>query len=261
MWGMGMNMGKMVSVAVGALLLGVMIGSFASRGKVRRLEKEVESLRGELARTRRAPANAYAAGLAGLMASSASFHSAETRAGTGKDANALGPTTPNPEDEGKMEPPPFVADEADGRPDDAFNRLDERSFGDEESRAFVAAWKLQAAQARVAFIEQARLDDDQQAAMEAVIEDLNRDIADVVDAALEDLDPAEPPEMRDMVEIMMAFGDVYLDTDDALREFLSDEQMAKAMASHFDIFSQIDPEVLVPLIEGMQEASVSSSSE
>jgi len=242
--------GKLVVVALGGILLGFLGGSWTSRSASLELELELKEAQAALkASQRKARSNLPMAMGLELMQKNLAASSLQDGSGTDlarqpKAGLTLPPDANDPEDE-------MVQDSA---PSEALETDDQRQEEAERFDMMAGAWRLRAAQGRANFAENAHLSDEQQIALEDTTEEMNARVREVVTEALETIDFSREPEVRDLVDLAVTMGEVYQDTDDELREFIRPEQMASALESDFDIFSQIDPDVMMPLLQQLEQA-------
>lgn len=228
--------GKTGIVAITAVLLGFLAGTWSGRGSTRTLQEELERTQAELeaAKKKAQSSTPLAFGLQTLLNRRGSEPQVDLDAGSRPSAEATAPPEGG-EPVGETAPP----------------RLGGTAADSEERRKAVetvtATWRLRATQARASFIEAADLSTEQQAALQKTVDHLNQEVKAVVEQQMERID-FEKPEVRDMVDLGVALGAVYQDVDDELRQNLNEEQMGKALEAQFDIFSQVDPDIVAPLM-------------
>lgn len=225
-------------VAVGALLLGVLIGSFAGRSSTRSLEDELAQVRAELKESKEKSSNTGTV-LAGVLRDtlqnrrlnegsvSTEVEGASAGGGATPSASASPGTTPGVQ-LARTEP----------------NSEERKQMLD----TLAGTWRLRSTQAKASFLEAANLTDEQKAGFQAVTEQLNEAVKAVIKERMEDGALKNPPESRDMVELMVQMGEVYIDTDDHLKQVLTPEQLGIARDQGFEMMSQVDPEVMMPLL-------------
>lgn len=234
----GSSRGSGWMMGLGGLLLGILIGTFTAKSSSHGLEVALAEARAELKEAKKnanAPGPALARSLRDMM---------EARG-----------TADAPRSEAKSEDKTVEASPAPGatatpagqvRPirDSAPNTEERKKMLD----TMAATWRMRSAQAKASFLEAADLNPEQRAGMDKVVEELNAAVKNVVTEALASGKFKEKPESRDVVDMMVNMGEVYLQTDDHLRQVLTPEQLAVASDQSFDVMSQVDPEVVMPLL-------------
>ena len=83
---------------------------------------------------------------------------------------------------------------------------------------------------------------------------MNEEVGALVEETLEAWGEGGPLQVRDAVDFGVALGSIYQEADDELRQVLTEEQYARALEADFDVFSQLDPDVVLPLVERMARA-------
>jgi hypothetical protein len=234
-----MASGKTGILTIAALLIGFLGGSWLGRGSTRDLEEQLAQVRAELEAAKKQAQSAapLAMGLQTLLRSN------PQPAARPAAAEASGSSTAAPE-----------APAATAEPDDEAPgpRLSETAPNSEERKKMLetasATWRLRATQARAAFVQKAGLNDDQQAGLQKTVDHMNEAVKAALQQAMEHIDFEKPLERRDLVDLGVTMGGVYQDIDDELRQVLTEEQVAQLNQSDFDIFSQVDPDVVMPLL-------------
>jgi len=234
----GSSRGSGWMMGLGGLLLGILIGTFTAKSSSHSLEVALAEAREELKEAKKnanAPGNALARGLREMM---------EVRGNA--DASKPEDKSDGKAVEASPAPGTTAAPEGQVRPirDSAPNSEDRKKMLD----TMAATWRLRSTQAKASFLEAADLNPEQRAGMDKVVEELNAAVKNVVNEALASGKFKEKPESRDVVDMMVNMGEVYLQTDDHLRQVLTPEQLAVASEQNFDVMSQVDPEVVMPLL-------------
>ncbi|MFM7201311.1 MAG: hypothetical protein ACKO6N_11015 [Myxococcota bacterium] len=246
--------GNTVLVAVVALLVGVLVGSFASRSSLRAVEQELAQVK---ARLEKAESNAQAPGMALAMGLRSMMQPRAPQSGGPAEAIESSTATPvagSPAAEvlpAGSPPPGLQLVRSEPNTEDRKKAVD----------AITAAWRLRAAQSRAAFFEAAEVSPEQQQALEPVLAQMNAAVKTVVDEALAKGAFKGEPQPRDFVELGVQLGEVYLDTDEDVRGVLTSEQLSKGVESGFDIFTQISPETMSPLLMQLENRDQVSTSE
>jgi len=233
-----------VLVAVGALLAGVLIGNWSGRSGAHELQTQLDKVQAELdAEKKRSQSGLpLAMGLRSLMGAPERSEEVERippspqSPSSGEDKAASTP--------GDAEDPDAAARPEDVRPQDRKEALETAA----------ATWRLRSVQERTAFIERARLSEEQQASLKKVTDQLNQDVKGVLQQAMERIDFSKRPQTRDMVDLGVSLGEIYQDSDDELRHFLTEDQLGVAQEAEFDIVSQIDPDMLMPFLLRAEQA-------
>jgi hypothetical protein len=239
----------MKTVLVGALtlLLGLVLGGLAPRAELRRARKELAEAK-EAAAASSGGGLLPALGLGGLAA-------ARDRAQA--DARQRVPRFNPPEKTDPSEPsaaPPGRGGPGDGG-DGGGRRL--RLFGEdgEGFAAAKAAADLRAAQFREAFVAEARLSPEGQAALDATIKNMNGEFARAASEIAETLaSKGKAITPRDMADVGVRLLDVYRRADDQLKAGLDDGGRAALDKTRFDALTQIDMEAFRKLAQTMENA-------
>lgn len=234
-----MSRNRSILATLGGAAVGILIGSFTARTDTRALEEELETTKKALAKAQedaRSPGAALAAGLRTMLnAPSAARRAPATADVSTPDADS----TASPAPDAGAVPTPLVR----------FVKSAPNSPERKEAIDTLAAtWRARAAQAKAGFFEQAELKDEQLPAFQGVIDHMNSSVKALVDEALESGALHSPPEQREVVSLLVELGEVYLDVDTRLRDVLTPEQQAKVTESRFELFSQVDPDVVMPLM-------------
>ncbi len=232
-----MGIGKTGIWVAAAAVAGFVAGAAMTRASYQPLEAELAEARRQLeeaekSRTQRL-AGPLGVGLEALVASS-------RRAGSRRAEGPEEPPMATPASaEGTQSPAPAMAEGP-------------TPEGEERLALIVETWRLRSAQARAAAIEAADLDDLEVEALDSLIDDLNAEVGRLTSETLERWDAKEDLEVRDLVDFAVDMGLLYQDIDNQLRDLFTKEQYAQAREARFDIFSQIDPDNLLPLLERLR---------
>jgi hypothetical protein len=240
----------MKTVLVGALtlLLGLFLGGLGPRAELRRTRTELAQAREEASRSAGAGLPA-ALGLAGLAA-------ARDRAQA--EARQRVPRFNPPE---KSETPEPATSEREPRPGDGEGRRRRfRMFGDGDGFAAAkAAADLRAAQFRAAFVAEARLDPQQQNALDVTINTMNAELAKAAGEIAESVAAkGKRVTPRDMADVGVRLLDIYRRADDSLKGGLDEAGRAAIDKTGFDALTQIDMEAFRKLAETMEAAEVAT---
>lgn len=246
--------GNTLLVAVVALCVGGLVGSFASRSSIRALEQELAQVKAKL---EKAEAGAQAPGMALAMGLRSMMQPRERGGGPSPAqpetaAPALAEASPALEVLPETSPPPGLQ----------MVRSDPNS--EERKKAvetLTSAWRLRSAQAKASFFEAAEVTEEQQKALEPVLAEMNAAVKTVVDEALAKGAFKGEPQPRDFVELGVQLGEVYLDSDEDVRGVLTPEQLSKGYDTGFDIFTQISPETMTPLLMQLENRERATLSE
>jgi hypothetical protein len=222
-------MGKLIVVAALALVAGIFIGGVGPRAELARTRTELELAR-SASRGGGASALPFALGLGGLVA-------AQNQARERAQAAPAPPRFQQPPEH----PAPGEARAAEvpggeGAGDDGGNPLG----GPEVFAAARTAAALRAAQYREAFFHKAQLSREAQAAVNATVADMNRELAAAtkeLTAALGDRPKVSP---RDMADVGARVLDIYRRSDDRFKSGLDDHGRAAVEKTDFDLLTQID---------------------
>lgn len=239
----GASRGAVWIVGLAGLMLGVLVGSFLGRSSTHSLEVELANTRKELEEAKKnamAPGSALAQGLRRMLTARGPEAGDRSEVKVEADAKAVAAgdgASPTPSANGDT---PRVHPIRDSAP----NSEERKKMLD----TLAGTWRLRSTQAKASFLEAADLNAEQKAGMNKVVAELNVAVKSVVEEALASGKFKEKPESRDVVDMMVSMGEVYLQTDEHLRQVLNQEQMATASEQGFDIMSQVDPEVVMPLL-------------
>lgn len=219
---------KTVVVGALALLLGVFFGSLGPRAEARKLRKELEVARAEAdeAQARPIPMLPMLPGFAG-------------------DRDPLPPP--------RFAEPARASDSPAADARDAGTR-DGRFFSSDAFAVAKTAADARAAQFRAAFVEDARLTADEQAALTRVVDDLNRDVAKAAEELAKELrEKNRRLATREMADVASRLLDVYRRSDDRLQATLDEEARAAATRTGFDVLTQIDLAAMKSLGEVVEQ--------
>jgi hypothetical protein len=213
----------LVAVAL-ALLVGIFVGGVGPRAELRRANQQLERARAELARGG-GPSLPLALGMGSLLA--------------GRDrARAGGAAAPVPR---FVTPPPGEANDATHAGDRATAAEGAAARRPEDALAAArTAADLRAAQYRAAFLEQAGLSREAQAALDDSIAGMNRELGRVAGEAARALEARSKLSPRDMADIGARVLEVYRQADDRWKAGLDARARAALESTDFDLMTQID---------------------
>ncbi len=237
--------GDMKTVLVGALtlLLGLFLGGLAPRAELRRTHQELTEAREAAAS--RGSGLLPALGLGGLAAARERAQADARRVPRFNPPERSEPAEPAVPTPAEVTPPP-----AEGRP---------RMFGGdgEGFAAAKAAADLRATQFREAFVNEAGLSPEREAALDATIKTMNDELARAASEIAETLGKkGKPITPRDMADVGVRLLDIYRRTDDAVKAGLDDNGRAAMEKTRFDALTQIDMEAFRKLAETMEGAEI-----
>jgi hypothetical protein len=244
-------MARTIVIAAAALLLGIFVGGIGPRREVTVVKQELTEAKAA-ARGGSSAAASFALGLGSLMAAQERAREQATR--------APGFNPPPPEEaaarrrEEQPRPARAGADagvEVRGGP---FGLGDEASF-----KAAAAAADLRAAQYRAAFLEEANLSPEQQAAFEDSIARMNQELAQAANEVATTLGArATKLGPRDMADVGARALDIYRRADDKFKAGLDDRGRAAVEKTDFDILTQVDLGGMRRLAETVEQLGVST---
>ncbi len=240
-----MGSGKTGIWVAASLVFGFVAGAMVTRASYHDLEQELARVREERDQARQKEGQRLAAPMAsGLRA----WLENPSRKAPGQGQRGAGQ---KPAREPVPSESSAVAETASPLPVTGDRRDENRDADSVEERLALATdtWRLRSAQARAGFLEAVHPDEDQVAALDALVERMNEEVQAVVEEALESWDPESGIERRDVVDLGVALGSVYQEVDDEWRQVLTEEQYERARDVDFDVFTQLDPEVMLPLME------------
>lgn len=208
--------------AVVALVVGIVLGAWQPRGELLAMRAELDEMRAVAAKPCRTDA---AASIRSLL----QVDPEDLRA-------ARDDGEPTEEGAVTAEPVPDAPDaplDAEGAaPPDG-----EAPATPEEARAAArAALDARRSQARAALLEQADLGDDEAAAVDAAVDEMNRELKAEIDAFVDEAVANGEIDRRAMMEFAAGALDVYIAADDRFRE-----------AVPADVYGEIDPSAVDPL--------------
>lgn len=233
--------GKSVLLLVGGLLVGYLAGSYTSSSRLHPLEVELQQTKAALEKEKRQRAPfGLPLGLPSLLRQSS--------------ANDDAPPSASEESSAAAVPVASVAPLAEKAPP-AHSQEDRRA----RMRLAAETWDLRRTQARTAFLEKVAPDEEQAQAFEALVDSLNKDIHALVKETLEHLPKEDEPRTRDAVDFGVALGAIYQDADDQLHQMLTESQLPALEETEFDVFSQIDPQSVMPLVEHLEQMRPAAS--
>ncbi len=237
-----MSAGRSGFFVLGGLVAGFLAGALVTRSAQHQVEQELERAREELQALRKAQEERLAGGMAlGLR----TLLQPESRARVPVASRPQEPT-PGPSQPAEPVARPLVSNDR-----STARTHDRESDQDLDERMAWAAdtWKLRSTQARAALVDAADLDPEQEEALDALVGRMNQDLEALVEDTLDAWGDRGRIEPREVVDFGVALGTIYQDADDELRQVLTEEQYASALEADFDVFTQIDPEVILPLVE------------
>jgi hypothetical protein len=224
-----------------ALLVGLFLGGLAPRAELRRTHKALAAAREEAARASRGLALPLAMGVGGLVAAA---ERAREAGEAGEPARRRppwfvpGPATDEP---GQGQDPSSQGRDGGSGAPDAGRRRRFRLSDDESFASAKAAADLRASQFRNAFLEQARMSPDKQAAFEDGIKRMNDDLGKAAEEMAESLrTKGQRLTPRDMADVGVKILDIYRSADDRFKGGLDDAGRAAAESTRFDVLTQID---------------------
>jgi hypothetical protein len=226
---------KTVLAAALALLAGLFLGGIGPRAELRRTQKSLEEAR----------AAARASSSAALPL-----------------ALALGPLAAARE-RAQAPVPHFVIPDggaqADQRPRKRRSLFGGPDGGTEEFAQAKAAMDLRATQFKVAFSEEARLGPEREAALDGVIDTMNKELAragEEIAKSLRERPEGQRLRPREVVDIGARMMDIYRRADDAFTASLDDAAKAARDRTQFDLLSQVDLNAFRGLGETIQRVGV-----
>lgn len=210
-------------LVVGALVMGLVVGSWQPRGEVLRLRDEIDGYRAKVRACNRGTA---AEGIRELLRAEAPAEEEPRREGRRR-------SKPRAEVEAPSEAPVAEAPAEAGAPSPA-----------EAADAAAAALDARAAQARAALLEQADPDDAQLAAVDAAIDEMNRQLKAQVDAFVETALGSGDFDRRELMDFAAESLDVVIEADDRIRDALGPEAYAAVDDQAVDPFSYVSGDTL-----------------
>jgi len=245
-------MARTIVIAAAALLLGLFVGGIGPRREVTVVKQELTEAKAAAARGGSAAAASFALGLGSLMAAQEQAREQASR------APRFNP--PPPEEmavrRAEEQPRPGRA----GADAGAEVRRGPFGLGDEATfKAATAAADLRAAQYRAAFLEEANLSPEQQAAFEDSIARMNAELAQAANEVAATLGArAKKLVPRDMADVGARALDIYRRADDKFKAGLDDQGRAAVEKTDFDILTQVDLGGLRRLAETVDQLGVST---
>lgn len=222
--------------AVIALVVGIVLGALQPRGELLALREELDTVRAKGAQ----PCRGGAADSIRSILRAAPQEMAERR---NEEEDEPSPDDPSPDDV------PATPDaQADGAPDAAAARS-----AAEVEDAMVTAMDARRAQALQALTEQGDLGDDEVAAVNAAMDQMNREIKAEVDAFVADAVQNGSIDRRDILDFGAEALDIVIAADDRMRAALPEDVYADVDDAAVDPFSYISGESLTALtrLEGI----------
>jgi hypothetical protein len=215
--------------AVVALVVGIVLGAWQPRGELLAIRSDMDALKAERAKPCRTSA------------------ASNIRALLHADGDALGHA------DAKPEPDEPAEDAAEGDDTDVPGAPPDTDAPPAAPRMtpedVTAALDARRAQARAALVEQADLDDEQMAAVDAAMDEMNRELAvqvgTFVDAAVSEGDI----DRRSMMDLASGALDAVIDADDKMRTILPADVYAEIDDSAVDPFSYISADTLDALVK------------
>lgn len=209
---------RFLLVAV-ALALGIVLGAWQPRNELRELRAEADALRAELARSGRGQA---ISGVQSLLQDGLTHR--ERPEPTPKDApSEAAPEAPDPTDEAAAPPEEALPEEA---PADLA----------QTQAAMEEMLEARRAQALAALTEQADLDEQQTAQVEALMDEMNAAMRSHVDGFVQQVLSQGDVERHDMLVVAADMLDTVIVTDEKMQALLGDE-----------LYDSVDPEAVDPL--------------
>ncbi len=218
---------------VASLVVGLALGAWQPRGELLRLRAENAELRSREAIGARSEA---AAGIREILRARA------PGAPSARDDEA-------PADDDDAAEPLDAADgpDADGASASEPSRDGRRPEGLNDAQALADAMDARRAQAEAALAEQADLDEEEAAAVRAVMDEMNAQLSKEVEAFVRDALANGEVERRDMLAFAADSLDVVLAADDAMREALPEGALDGVDDTLVDPLAYISGDTLAPL--------------
>jgi len=217
-----------------ALVVGIVAGSWQPRGELLELREEADTLRKRAARPCRQ-------GGAGSLSEIFRMPEEGSRSEAPSDPEPApdAPTGPVPGDDGAPAPDPAPADPA---------------TREDTVAALKAGLDARRAQALQSLVEQAELDDEQVAEVDAVMDRMNADLKQAVDEMVQEVLANGEVDRREMMEFGADALDIVLEADDRMREILPEDVYASVDDASVDPFSYVSGDTLASAVrlEGLK---------
>ena len=231
---------------VAALVVGIIVGAWQPRGELLSMREELDSLKASQAKCGRGGA---AAGIRELLHAEARERRTENGSGPQPIANDRMKAAPDENSDGNIEI--HLRDDPPAKPAGPENAT-------EAAEMAGAALDARRAQARAALVEQGDLSDEQMAAVDAAMAEMNTQLKAEVDQFVDSaLSAAETTggeiDRREMMDLAAGSLDVVIAADDAVRKALPPDVYDAIDDQAVDPFSYISGDTLASLakLDGM----------
>ncbi|MFZ5479844.1 MAG: hypothetical protein ACOZNI_23975 [Myxococcota bacterium] len=208
--------------AVAALVVGILLGAWQPRGELLALRAEADTLRAKAERPCRGRA---AESIRTIL-------------------RAEPPDAPEPDDGEAPAAPATPPPAEDGARIEIGGEALPVEDAEEVKDQMAAALDARRAQALAALAEQADLDEAEIAGIDAVMDDMNRQLEVEVDRFVEEAVARGDVDRRDIMDFAAESLDIVIATDDRLREALGDEVYAEVDDSALDPLSYLSGDTL-----------------